>query len=406
MTGASLLVRGIGRLVTNDPDLPGPLGVIEDAAILVSAGRVEWVGRRTELPPGDDRLELDVDGRTVVPGFVDAHTHLIFAGSRADEFGRRLRGESYEEIMAAGGGIRSTVRATRAASAEDLTVDAARRLNRMLATGTTTAEVKSGYGLDVATETKIFDVMQRLDVESPLDVVPTFLGAHTIPEEFESDRDRYLQLLEDEMLPACAPRARFCDVFCDDGAFTIEEARRVLEAGMGHGLIPRLHADQLTPSGGAALAADLGAASADHLDHITPEEVSALAEAGTTAVLLPGVSLSLRTPFPDPGPLLDAGVTVAIATDANPGTSYVLTMPFVVALACLEMGMTTEQALWSATRGGAISLQLPDRGWVRRDAAADLVVLDAESHVDLAYRPDSDLVRTVVKGGVVAAGLG
>ncbi len=398
-SGASVLIRGIGRLVTNDPSLPGALGTIADAAVLTSDGVIEWAGRQADLQPGGDRVEVDVAGRAVIPGFVDAHTHLVFVGNRADEFGRRLRGESYEEIMAAGGGIQSTVRSTRAATEDSFIAAISERLDRMLATGTTTVEVKSGYGLQVESEVRILGVIATVGAVMALDVIPTFLGAHTVPPEFAMAREGYLELIEDEMLPACAPLARFCDVFCDEGAFTVSEARRVLEAGRRHGLIPRLHADQLSPTGGAGLAAEVGAASADHLDHVTDADVVAMAPAGTSAVLLPGVSLSMRSPFPDPRRLLEAGVTVAIATDANPGTSYILTMPFVIALACLEMGMSAEQALWSATRGGALSLQLPDRGWVRRGAVADLVVLDTESHEHLAYRPDSELIWKVIKGG-------
>lgn len=398
-SGSSVLLRGIGQLVSNDPVVGGLLGVLENAAVLISGGIIEWVGPGAEVPSADDRAEIDVEGRAVIPGFVDAHTHLVFAGDRADEFGRRLRGESYQEIMDAGGGIMSTVGATRAATAEDLYSATANRVERMVAAGTTTIEMKSGYGLDVATETLLLEVAARLDLDLPVDIVSTFLGAHSIPPEFVSDREGYLDLIENEMFPACAPLARFCDVFCEDGVFTLDETRRVLEAGKRYGLVPRLHADQLAASGGAGLAAELGAASADHLDHVTPEEIAAMATAGTAAVLLPGVSLSMRLPFPDPGPLLQAGLTVAIATDANPGTSYVLTMPFVVALACLEMGMSAEQAVWSATRGGALSLQLPDRGWIKAGAAADLVVLDADSYLHLPYRPDSDLVHRVVKSG-------
>ena len=398
-TAAPLLLRGIGQLVTNDPTRSGLLGTLDNAAVLVSEGIIEWVGLEAELAPGDERAEIDVEGRAVVPGFVDAHTHLVFAGHRADEFGRRLRGESYEEIMAAGGGIMSTVGATRASTADDLYSATTARLERMIVTGTTTIEVKSGYGLDVGTETRLLEVAARLDADLPVDIIRTFLGAHSVPSEMASNREAYLDLVENEMLPACAPLARFCDVFCDTGVFTLDETRRVVEAGRRHGLVPRLHADQLAASGGAGLAAELGAASADHLDHITAEEIAAMARARTTAVLLPGVSLSMRLPFPDPRPLLEAGLTVAIATDANPGTSYVLTMPFVVTLACLEMGMSAEQAVWSATRGGALSLQLPDRGWITAGAAADLVVLDADSYLHLPYRPDSNLIYRVIKSG-------
>lgn len=384
--------------MTNQSTGTDLLGIVRDAAVLVTDGLVEWVGADADVPAGEDREEIDFGGRAALPGFVDAHTHVVFAGDRADEFAQRLRGDSYEEIMAAGGGIVSTVAATRAAG-DELFDQSARRVATMGRSGTTTVEIKSGYGLDVATEVRILEVAQQIGRRLPVDVVPTFLGAHAVPAEYEADRDAYLDLVVDEMLPACAPLARFCDVFCDRGAFTIDEARRVIDAGARHGLIPRLHADQLASSGGANLAASSGAASADHLDHVTQGEIAAMAEAGTVAVLLPGVSLSLRIPYPDHRPLLEAGVVVALATDANPGTSYVLTMPFVVALACLEMGMSVEQAVWSATRGGALALRLPDRGRIAPGAIADLVVLDAEAPAALAYRPDSRLVHRVFKRG-------
>lgn len=400
------LLRNVGLLVTNDPERKGLLGIVTDAAVLIDEGGfVEWVGREAELPSGPDREEIDAGGRAVLPGFVDAHTHVVFAGDRADEFRRRLRGETYEDIMAGGGGIMSTVRATRGAETQALQRGTAQRLWRMLLTGTTTVEVKSGYGLDVRNERRLLEIANDLGARLPIDVVPTFLGAHVVPEEHREARAAYVDLVIEEMLPACAPLARFCDVFCDEGAFTVAEARRVLEAAAAHGLVPRLHADQLTASGGALLAAEVGAASADHLDHVDDSAIAAMAAAGTAAVLLPGVSLSMRLPFPDPARLLEAGITVAIATDANPGTSYVLTMPFVVALASLEMGMSVEQAVWSATRGGAIALALADRGWIGPGSAADLVLLDADTFADLAYRPDSPVVDRVIKRGrLVEAG--
>ena len=403
-SGDRLLIRGIGQLVTNDPHRQGLLGVVDDAAVIVNDGKIEWVGPERELSEADGRFEIDVEGRAVLPGFVDSHTHLLFAGDRSDEFGRRLRGESYEEIMGAGGGIMATVAATRAATADELYAMSVDRLNRMVDSGTTTVEIKSGYGLEVSTERRLLEVANHLGRNLVIDVIPTFLGAHVVPTEYQSRRDDYIDLIESEMLPVCAPLAQFCDVFCDDGVFTLDEARRVIAAGKRHGLTPRLHANQLAGSGGAGLAAEVGAASADHLDHVSPGEISAMAAAGTAAVLLPGVSLSMRLPFPDPAALLDAGVTVAIATDANPGTSFVLTMPFVVALACLEMGMSAEQAVWSATRGGALSLQLADRGWIGPGALADLVVLEADSYLHLPYRPDSDLVSSVIKRGTRVGG--
>lgn len=397
-----LVLTGIGELVTNRTGEPGDVGVMADAAIGIESGRVAWVGRRADVPAEFGRVaELDCGGRAVVPGFVDAHTHLVFTGDRAAEFARRLRGESYEDILAAGGGILSTVASTRAASEAELVDAATSRARRMLAAGTTTAEVKSGYGLDVATETKLLRAAAAVDAEVPLDVVATFLGAHVVPEEYRERRSEYVDLLVGPMLEACAPLARFCDVFCDDAAFSVAEARRILEAAGAAGLEARLHADQLSRIGAAALAAELGAISADHLDHATDADLAALRRAGTVAVLLPAVSFSMQSPFPDGRRVWDSGVTVAIATDCNPGTAWVETMPFVISLACLEMGLTPEEAVWAATRGGALAVGEEDKGRVVAGAVADLVVLDAPSYLHIPYRPDGELVWRVVKSGQV-----
>ena len=398
-----LLVTGIGELATNAPRSPDLVGVIRDAAVAIRSGRVAWAGAAADLPAEHAGLpRFDLGGRAVVPGFVDAHTHLVFAGDRSDEFCRRLRGEAYEEILAAGGGIHSTVAATRAAAFDDLVTAAGERAWRMLRQGTTTIEVKSGYGLDTATEVKILEVARAVGERVPVDVVPTFLGAH-VPARGMA-REDYLDLVTGEMLAACAPLARYCDAFCDRGAFSVDESRRVLRAGREKGLRPRIHAEQLARTGGARLAAEIGAASADHLDHATAEDAAALRQAAVVAVLLPAASFSLRAPQAPARMLWDAGVTVALATDCNPGTSYVESMPFVVALACLEMGLTPEEALWAATRGGALALDEPDKGWVVEGAVADLAVLDAPSYRHLPYRPGSDLVWAVVKDGGVVVG--
>jgi imidazolonepropionase len=344
-------------------------------------------------------LEIDCDGGAVVPGFVDSHTHLAFAGDRADEFGRRLRGESYEEIMAAGGGIQSTVSATRHASLPDLTAATLLRVERMLRAGTTTVEVKSGYGLDLQNELRLLGVAASVGHALPIDVVPTFLGAHVVPPEFAGDPDGYLDYVIETMLPLAALEAQFCDVFCDEGVFTVDQARRVLLAGREHGMEPRLHANQLAHSGGARLAAEIGAISADHLDHLDDEDIAALRDAGTVAVLLPGVSFSLQLPQARGPDLWEAGVTVALATDCNPGTSNIETMPFVIALACMEMRLSPEQAVWSATRGGALALGLRDRGILAPGTRGDVVILNHPSYVHLAYRPDAPSIRDVVKGG-------
>ncbi|MFH1330498.1 MAG: imidazolonepropionase [Actinomycetota bacterium] len=398
-----LLLTGIGELATNRPRSPDLVGAVRGAAVAVRAGRVAWAGAAADLPAELGGLpRLDVDGRAVVPGFVDAHTHLVFAGDRSGEFCRRLVGEDYEEILASGGGIHSTVAATRAASLEALAASASERAWRLLRQGTTTVEVKSGYGLDTATEVKILEAARVVGESVPLDVVPTFLGAHVVAQGM--GREEYLDLVTGEMLAACAPLARYCDVFCDRGAFSVDEARRVLRAGMERGLRPRLHAEQLARTGAAWLAAEVGAASADHLDHATPEDAAALRQTAVVAVLLPAASFSLRASQAPGRMLWDAGVTVALATDCNPGTSYVESMPFVIALACLEMGLTPEEALWAATRGGALALDEPDKGWVVEGAVADLAVLDAPSYRHLPYRPGSDLVWAVVKDGAVVVG--
>ena len=402
MKTGSLILTNIGQLVTNDPARGGLLGIVENAAVVIENGAISWVGHNSAVPDGAQ--VHDCGGSAVLPGFVDPHTHVVYAGDRADEFGRRLRGESYEQIMAAGGGIQSTVNATRAATTVELTEATLRRVRRMQAAGTTTVEIKSGYGLDLDHEKRLLAVAAAAGSAVALDVVPTFLGAHTVPAEFAGDPDGYIDYLIDEVMPECAQLARFCDVFCDEGVFTVEQARRVVEAGKAFGLVPRIHANQLARSGGAQLAAEVGAISADHLDHIDDADIAALQAAGTAAVLLPGVSLSLQLPQPRGRDLWEAGVTVALGTDCNPGTSHIETMPFVVALACLEMGLTPEQAVWSSTRGGALALGLEDRGRVTVGAQGDLAVLNFPSYVHLAYRPDTPAVDTVIKRGLVVAG--
>jgi imidazolonepropionase len=398
---APLLVRNIGQLVTNAPDRPGDLGIVEGAAVSLRDGAIVWAGPDDEVPTALLRSpELDAGGRCVVPGFVDAHTHLVFAGDRGDEFGMRLAGASYEEILASGGGIHSTVAATRDASDEELLAASAARAARMLRLGTTTVEIKSGYGLTTGDELRILEIAGRVGEMTGIGVVRTFLGAHVLDRGVPEDE--YVSLVVEEMLPACAAHADFCDVFVDRGAFSIEAARRILAAASAHGLGARLHAEQLTHSGAAALAAEIGAMSADHLDHVTEHDARLLGESGVTAVLLPGAGLSMRIPQAPARMLWDAGVSVALATDCNPGTSYVENMQLVVALGSLQMGLTTDEALWAATRGGARSLQRDDLGIVRSGAAADLVILDAPTHHHLAYRPGTDLAATVIKsGGVV-----
>jgi imidazolonepropionase len=403
VAGESLLITNIGSLVTNASEVRGDPAVAVDAAVAVRAGTVVWVGASSETPDGFRDLQvLDAGGRAAVPGFVDAHTHLVSAGDRSAEFVRRLAGESYEEILASGGGIHSTVAATRAAPTDEMVGAAVDRLGRMLASGTTTVEAKSGYGLTVDDEVRILEATAEAGRRSPVDVIPTFLGAH-VPDRGMAPAD-YVDLVVDEMLPACAGLARFCDVFCDAAAFDIAQSRRVLQAAASLGLGLRIHAEQLGRSGGAALAAELGASSADHLDHATTQDAAALREAGVVAVLLPAASFSMRAAQAPARMLWDAGVTVALATDCNPGTSNVESMGFVIALACIEMGLTPDEATWAATRGGALSLGLSDRGRIVEGSLADLVVLDVPSHQHIPYRPGSNLVWRVVRRGEVVVG--
>ncbi len=323
-----------------------------------------------------------------MPGFVDSHAHLVFAGERADEFAARMSGQPYTA-----GGIRTTVAATRAATDEQLAATLSRLVGEMLAQGTTTVEVKSGYGLTV------FDEARSLAIARTVTAETTFLGAHVVPEEYAGDPAGYLALVTGPMLAACAPLARWVDVFCERGAFDADAARAVLRAGMAAGLAPRVHANQLGPGPGVALACELGAASADHCSHVSDADVAALADSGTVATLLPGAEFSTRAPWPDARRLLDAGVTVALATDCNPGTSYTSSMPFCLALAVREMRMSPAEALWSATAGGARALRRDDVGVLRVGARADVAVLAAPSYVYLAYRPGVPLVAQVLQAG-------
>jgi len=371
----SIALTGIGELVTNDPGAGGgPLGLIERAAVVLDAGRVAWVGPASAAPDADQRI--DVAGRAVLPGFVDAHAHLVFAGDRAAEFAARMAGTRY-----AAGGIATTVAATRAATDEELLAGAGRLVTEMLRQGSTTVEIKSGYGLTVRDEARSLAVAATLTPET------TFLGAHVVPPELADDPAAYLDLVRGPMLAACAPHARWVDAFCDRGAFDADAARAVLTAGMAAGLLPRLHANQLGPGPGVQLAAELGAVSADHCTHLTGDDIAALRDAGVVATLLPGAEFSTRSPYPDARALLDAGVTVALATDCNPGSSYTSSMPFCVALAVREMRMTPAEAVRAATAGGAASLRRTDVGVLAPGARADLVVLEAPSYLHLAYRP-------------------
>jgi imidazolonepropionase len=385
----SVLVDNIGELVTNDPSIgDGPLGIVRDAALLVRDGVVEYAGPRTGLPSAEASGRIDAAGAAVIPGFVDSHGHLVFAGDRAEEFAARMAGEPYTA-----GGIASTVAATRAASDEQLTAGLARLVREAALSGTTTSESKSGYGLSVEDEARSLQVAAR-HVEEV-----TFLGAHVVPAEYRDDVDGYVALVTGPMLDACAPHARWIDVFCDRGAFDGDQAREILRAGMARGLTPRIHANQLQHGPGVQIAVEVGAASADHVTHASDDDIEALAASDTVATLLPSAEFSTRAVYPDARRMIDAGVTVALAADCNPGSSYTTNMPFCIAVAVRDMRMTPSEALWSATAGGARALRRTDVGHLGLGARGDLVLLDAPSHLHLAYRPGVPLVRSVFRAG-------
>ncbi|MEU9334904.1 imidazolonepropionase [Streptomyces sp. NPDC048290] len=385
---SSTVITHIATLVTNDPSLGdnSPLGLIQDAALVIDGDRVVWTGESSKAPATDNHL--DAGGRTVIPGFVDSHSHLLFAGDRTEEFNARMSGRPYTA-----GGIRTTVAATRAASDGELEHNLTRYLTEALRQGTTTFETKSGYGLTVEDESRALRIAAAHTDEV------TYLGAHVVAPEFAADPAAYVALVTGEMLDACAPYARWVDVFCEKGAFDGDQARAILTAGQAKGLIPRVHANQLSYGPGVQLAVELGAASADHCTHLTDADVDALAQGDTVATLLPGAEFSTRAEWPDARRLLDAGVTVALSTDCNPGSSFTSSVPFCIALAVRDMRMTPDEALWSATAGGAAALRRSDIGRLTPGARADLVLLDAPSHVHLAYRPGVPLVTRVWRGG-------
>lgn len=384
----SVLLTGIGELVTNDPNLGDrtPLGLVTDAALVVAEGRVAWVGGRADAPAAD--TSVHAAGRAVIPGFVDSHSHLVFAGDRSAEFAARMTGEPYTA-----GGIRTTVAATRAASDETLASVAGRLVSEMHRQGTTTVEIKSGYGLTAHDESRSLAIARQFTPET------TYLGAHVVPSEYANDVAAYVDLVTGPMLDAARPYARWIDVFCEDGAFDADQARTILTAGVAAGLGARVHANQLGTGPGVQVACEVGAASADHCTHLTDSDVDALADSGVVATLLPGVEFSTRSPYPDARRLLAAGATVAIASDCNPGSCFTSSMPLCVALAVREMRMSPAEALWSATAGGARALRLDSVGHLGMGASADLVVLDAPSYVHLAYRPGVPLVGSVWKAG-------
>lgn len=380
------LIDNIGLLVTNDPSNGdgSALGVVHDAAMVIEADRVAWVGLRIRAPSADARVDLD--RQTVVPGFVDSHSHLIFASDRADEFASRMAGTPYTA-----GGIAATLIATREASDSALRSNASRLLAEMTSSGTTTVEIKSGYGLTTDDEVRGLAIAQSLTSES------TYLGAHVVPIEYQGRRDDYVSLVAGPMLDACAPGTRWIDVFCDRGAFTVDEARVILQAGIARGLLPRLHAHQLERTGAVQLGAELDAASVDHCNHMSDADVEALAGSATVATVLPGADFSTRSVYADARRMIDAGVVVALATDCNPGSSYTTSMPFCIAVAVRDMHLTPAEALWAATSGGARALRRDDVGVLSVGKRADFAVLAAPSYIHLAYRPGVALVSATWK---------
>ena len=383
----SVVVDRIGLLVTNDPSLgEGALGLVRDAAVVVEGGRIVAVGQSGL--DADERI--DAGGRCVVPGFVDSHTHLVFAGDRADEFAARMAGRAYEA-----GGIRVSVAATRAASSAELTALTAGRRAESRRAGITTVEIKSGYGLDVEHEARCLQVASGFTGDT------TFLGAHVVPPEFDGRTDDYVHHVCTDMLDAASPHARWIDAFCEVGAFDVDQCRAVLAAGRAVGLGLRLHANQLGHGPGVQLAVEMGCASADHCTYLSDADIDALAGSDTVATFLPATDFSTRQPYPDARRVVDAGAAIAIATNCNPGSSYTTSMSFCIALAVRDMRLTPEEALAAATVGGAAALRRTDIGAIAPGMRADLVELDAPSYTHLVYRPGMPLIRRVMEAGVL-----
>ncbi len=386
----STLVHNIGQLVTNDPQHDGTkLGLIENAALLIEDGVVAWAGADTDAPTHHIKHRFDAHGRAVIPGFVDSHTHMIFAGDRSKEFRARMLGESYTA-----GGIAHTVEKTRAASDQTLRNNAQSLLNEAYSSGTTTIEIKSGYGLTVNDERRSLEIAQSFTDET------TFLGAHVVPVEYKKNPKDYVDLVTGPMLDAVTPFSKWIDVFCDKGAFSVDDARTILKAGIAKGLLPRLHANQLQEGHGVRLGVELDAASVDHVSHLSEKDIEALSTSKTVATLLPGAEFSTRSAYPDVRPLLEASITVALASDCNPGSSYTTNMPFIIAVAVREMHFSPEQALWSATMGGAKALRREDIGHLFEGARANFSILNADSYIHLAYRPGVNLVEQVWRDGL------
>jgi imidazolonepropionase len=386
---SNLLVTDIGCLITNEASIDGtPLGIINDAAFAVTDGRVSWVGARSGVNASDYQNVISANGKAVIPGFVDSHNHLVFAGDRAIEFSARMQGQPYEA-----GGINYTVEQTRRASDEELRGNVSALVKEGLISGTTTVEIKSGYGLSIADELRSLEIAREFTAET------TFLGAHVVPADFKSAPEDYIAMVCGPMLDAVAPHAKWIDVFCDRGAFSPDQTRQILKAGIAKGLLPRLHANQLEPGEGIKVGVELGAASVDHISHFNDSDIAALANSNTVATFLPGAEFSTRSKYPDARPMFSAGIQVAIASDCNPGSSYTTNISLMVALAVREMFFTPEQALWSATKGGALALRRNDVGYLSVGAKADFTILSSNSYLHLAYRPGVNLIEQVWRNG-------
>ncbi len=404
-----VLVSNIGMLATPKGNAArcgeeqGKIEILKNAWVLIEDGVIAAVG--TGSPEGADGAEvIDAEGKLVTPGLVDAHTHLIFGGWRQNELGLKLHGATYLEIQNAGGGIQSTTNATRSASKEELRAKAEKALDEMMGFGTTTVEAKSGYGLATEHELKALQVIRELDDRHPMDLVATFMGAHLVPAEYKNDREAYVRLVCEEMMPAVREQgiAKFCDVFCEADTFTVEESRRILEAGLKYGLRPKIHADEIEAIGGSRLAGEIGAISAEHLIVCPPEGIDALAKGGVIACLLPATSFNLGAVFAPARDMVKAGVPVAMATDFNPGSCPCLNMQFVINLGCLKYKLTPEEVLTAVTLNGAAAIGMADRvGSVETGKQGDLVIWDAPDLDYICYRVGSNLAGTVIKKGAV-----
>jgi imidazolonepropionase len=411
MVEVDLVIKNAQELLTLSPSLKeeSGLGIIRHGAAAIKKGRIFWIGMTEELSQGfslnRDGREIDATGKVVMPGLIDAHTHLIFAGSRENEFEQRIQGLSYQEIAEKGGGILSTVEATRRASFDELFSLGRKRLDRMLCKGVTTLEAKSGYGLSLQDELKILRVMKALQESHPIDIIPTFLGAHTLPRECRNDRANYMGLLTEEMIPQVARErlAEFCDVFCEEKAFTVEESKKILETGKRYGLKPKIHADQLSPGGGAELAAEVNAYSADHLEFVSQEGIRKMAEKGVTAVLLPGASFFLSVKkYPPAREMVRQGVSVSLATDLNPGSSMTESLPMMMTMGCTMYKLLPKEVIQATTIHAARSMgREKEIGSLEVGKEADLLLLDIPNFRCLPYHFGVDHVELVIKKGEI-----